>query len=97
MSKFDSKSFNPQAFGAYVERLPQLKKNELIKSRALKGNSEIKNAFGSQTGTAYAVLPMYGLLEGDPLNYDGTTDVSTINKIQFHISNIAENRSISAV
>jgi hypothetical protein len=97
MAKFNSKTFNPQAFGAYVERLPQLKKNELIKSRALKGNSEIKNAFSSQTGTAYAVLPMYGLLEGEVLNYDGTTDVSTINKIQFHISNIAGNLSISAV
>lgn len=34
--KFDSKSFNPQAFGAYTERIPNLKKNELIKSRALK-------------------------------------------------------------
>jgi hypothetical protein len=40
---------------------------------------------------------MYGLLDGDVQNYDGQTDVSTINKIQFHISNIAENRSISAV
>lgn len=36
MAKFDSKSFNPQAFGAYVERVPKLKKNELLKSRALK-------------------------------------------------------------
>ncbi len=25
--KFDSKSFNPQAFGKYVERIPRLKKN----------------------------------------------------------------------
>lgn len=24
--KFDSKSFNPQAFGAYTERIPNLKK-----------------------------------------------------------------------
>ena len=76
MAKFNAKTFNPQAFGAYVERLPQLKKNELVKSRALKGNSEIKNAFSSQTGTAYAVLPMYGLLDGDVLNYDGTTDIT---------------------
>ena len=76
MAKFNAKTFNPQAFGAYVERLPQLKKNELIKSRALKGNSEIKKAFSSQTGTAYAVLPMYGLLDGDVLNYDGTTDIT---------------------
>ena len=46
--KFDSKTFNPQAFGKYVERIPQLKKNELIKSGALKGNTEIRNAFSSQ-------------------------------------------------
>lgn len=76
MAKFNSKTFNPQAFGMYVENIPQLNKNELIKSRALRGNSEIKNAFSSQTGTAYAILPMYGLLEGDALNYDGTTDIT---------------------
>ena len=29
-SKFDSKSFNPVAFGAYVERIPTTKRNELI-------------------------------------------------------------------
>ena len=33
--KFHYKSFNPQSFGAYTERIPNLKKNELIKSRAL--------------------------------------------------------------
>ncbi|MDO5388154.1 MAG: major capsid protein [Clostridia bacterium] len=76
MAKFDSKSFNPQAFGMYVERIPQVKKNELIKSMALKRNSEIKNAFSSQSGTGYAILPMYGLLEGDVLNYDGNTDIT---------------------
>lgn len=76
MAKFDTKTFNPEAFGAYVERIPQLKKSELIKSKALRGNSEIKKAFSSQTGSAYAILPMYGLLEGDALNYDGVTDIT---------------------
>ena len=76
MAKFDSKSFNPQAFGAYVERIPQLKKNELVKSGALRGNSEIRNAFSNQTGTAYAILPMYGLLDGEVLNYDGQNDIT---------------------
>lgn len=76
MAKFESKSFNPQAFGVYVERIPQLKKNELVKSNVLKGNTEIRNAFSSQTGTAYAILPMYGLLDGDVLNYDGQTDLT---------------------
>ena len=68
--KFDSKSFNPQAFGAYTERIPNLKKNELIKSRALKGNQDIKNTFSSQTGTVYAVLPMHGLIGGAALKPD---------------------------
>ena len=75
-SKFDSKSFNPQAFGKYIDTIPQLKKNELLKSRALTPNSQIGEAFSSQTGTAYAVLPMYGLLDGDVLNYDGQTDIT---------------------
>ena len=76
MAKFETKSFNPQAFGRYINKIPQLKKNELIKSGALKGNAEIKNAFSSQTGTSYAILPMYGLLDGDVLNYDGTEDIT---------------------
>ena len=76
MAKFETKSFNPQAFGRYINKIPQLKKNELIKSGALRGNAEIKNAFSNQTGTAYAILPMYGLLDGDALNYDGTGDIT---------------------
>lgn len=75
--KFDSKSFNPQAFGAYTERIPNLKKNELIKSGALKGNTDIKNTFSSQTGTVYAVLPMHGLIGGTAQNYDGETDLTS--------------------
>ena len=70
--KFDSKSFNPQAFGAYTERIPNLKKNELIKSRALKGNQDIKNTFSSQTGArarnskaVKALLDMDGLKLND--------------------------------
>lgn len=75
-TKFDSKSFNPVAFGAYVERIPATKRNELIKSRALKGNQQIKAAFSSQTGTAFATIPMTGRIGGTPLNYDGQTDIT---------------------
>jgi hypothetical protein len=81
--KFNFKSFNAEAFGKYVARIPQTKKNELVKSRALKGNTEIRNAFSSQTGTAYAILPMYGLLDGEPLNYDGNTDITATNTTTF--------------
>lgn len=75
-NKFDSKSFNPQAFGAYIERIPQLKKTELLKSGVLRNSSQIKDAFSTQTGTAFATIPMYGLLEGKVQNYDGQTDIT---------------------
>lgn len=93
MAKFNSKSFNPQAFGAYVERVPKLKKNELLKSRALKGNVEIKNAFSSQTGTAYAVLPMYGRIGGNALNYDGQTDITATSTTTFERGVVVVGRS----
>lgn len=83
MAKFNSKTFNPEVFGKYVGRIPQTKKNELKKSRALKANSDIRNAFSSKTGTAYATLPMYGLLDGDALNYDGTTDITATSTTTF--------------
>lgn len=83
MAKFNSKTFNPEAFGKYVERIPKTKKNELIKSKAIKGNAEIKAAFSSQTGTAYATLPMKGLLEGAAVNYDGKTDITAESTTTF--------------
>ncbi len=93
MAKFNSKTFNPEAFGKYVERIPKTKKNELIKSRALKGNAEIKAAFSSQTGTAYATLPMKGLLEGAALNYDGQTDITADTTTTFERSVVVIGRS----
>ena len=75
-TKFDSKSFNPVAFGKYVERIPAVKRNEMIKSRALRGNQQIREAFSSQTGTAYATLPMKGRIGGAPQNYDGQTNIT---------------------
>ena len=74
--KFDAKTFNPQAFGKYVDVVPKLKKNELIKSRALQSNSQIRQAFQGQTGVMYATIPMYGRIDGDALNYDGETDIT---------------------
>lgn len=93
MAKFDAKSFNPQAFGKYVDRIPNLKRNELLKSRALRGNEQIRSAFSSQTGTAYAVLPMYGLIDGDPLNYDGKTDITATSTTTYERGVVVFGRS----
>jgi hypothetical protein len=77
MAKFNAKTFNPQAFGKYVDTVPKLKKNEMVKSKALQPNSQIKKAFDGQTGVVYAVLPMYGRIDGAPSNYDGGTDIES--------------------
>ncbi|MDE6181875.1 MAG: phage coat protein [Eubacteriales bacterium] len=70
-----TKTFNQVAFGRYIENLPKAKKSELIKSEVLKRNNEIRRAFTSQGGTGYAILPMYGRIEGDASNYDGVSDI----------------------
>ena len=44
-SKFDAKSFNPEAFKYMVGRVPNLTLNALKKSRALAGNPDIRAVF----------------------------------------------------
>lgn len=75
-TKFDAKSFNPEAFKYMVGRVPNLKMNEIKKSRALAGNPDIRDVFASQNGTGYARIAMRGLLEGDAVNYDGQTNIT---------------------
>lgn len=82
-TKFDSKSFNPQAFKYMVGRVPNLKTNELRKSRALAGNPDIREVFSSQNGTGYARIAMRGLLDGDAVNYDGQTDITATSTKTF--------------
>lgn len=77
MARFNEKEFNPQAFGKYAENVPKLRKNELVRSQALVGSSDIKSLFSSQTGTAFATIPLYGNLSGEPVNYDGKTDITS--------------------
>ena len=82
-TKFDAKSFNPEAFKYMVGRVPNLKLNELRKSRALAGNPDIREVFNSQNGTAYARIAMRGLLDGDAVNYDGNTDIDATSTKTF--------------
>lgn len=82
-SKFDSKSFNAEAFKYMVGRVPNLKMNELKKSRALVGNPDIRAVFASQDGTAYARIAMRGLIDGAAVNYDGQTDITATSTKTF--------------
>ena len=93
MAKFNLKTFNPQAFGKYVDLIPKLRRNELVKSRALQPNSQIRQAFASQTGVVYATLPMYGRLDGEPLNYDGETDITAQTTTTYERSVVVTGRA----
>ena len=83
MGKVDSKSCNEKAFKYSVDRVPNLKTNELKKSRALTGNEDIRKVFADEDGTAYARIAMRGLLEGDAVNYDGQTDITATSTKTF--------------
>lgn len=77
-SKFDSKSFNPQAFGAYVNRIPNTTKTELAKSGAVGANEQARGALSNQTGALYARVPYFGRISGKTSqNNDGATNIDS--------------------
>lgn len=79
-TKFDSKSFNPEAFGAYVKRIPNVTKNELAKSGAVGSNEQARAALSNQTGSLYARIPYFGRISGSTSqNNDGATNITSTN------------------
>ena len=76
MSIFDSKNFNSEVFGAYVEKTPNLNRAELIKSRAVKARQDIAASFRDQTGGNFATIPIFGRIGGAAQNYDGSTNLT---------------------
>lgn len=74
-SQFNSKIFNPEAFGSYVDTLPHPHKDSLIKSGVVVGDPTIKTLLGTQTGSFFAKIPITGRIDGDEVNYDGQTDI----------------------
>jgi hypothetical protein len=93
MGKFDAKSFNEKAFKYSVDRVPNLKTNELKKSKALVGNKDIRDVFTSEDGAQYARVAMRGLAEGDAVNYDGQTDITATTTKTFEQGMIVVGRA----
>ena len=80
---FDSKIFNGEVFGKYVERVPDLKRNELLKAGVLRARPDLGTMLDEQTGGNYIKVPMKGLLDGEVLNYDGSTDIEATSTETF--------------
>lgn len=76
MAIFDNKTFNAEVFGKYVETIPRVKQNALLNAGIFRTRSELKTMLAEQTGGNYITLPMYGRIDGVPVNYDGATDIT---------------------
>lgn len=75
MEKFRDKIFNEEVFEKYLETLPSTKENSLIKDGLFTNVNEYKTKMSEQSG-GYAVLePIKGRIGGDPVNYDGNTNI----------------------
>lgn len=80
MAKFDSKSFNALAFGAYVKRIPNVTRTELAKSRAVGANENARSALANQTGSLYSRVPYFGRISGGTSqNNTGAADIVSTN------------------
>nr|DAQ78355.1 MAG TPA: major capsid protein [Caudoviricetes sp.] len=93
---FDSKAFNPQAFGKYIDSIPNLNKNQLAKSGAVGANLNARNALNSQTGSLYARVPSFGHISAKTSqNNDGNTDIQTTSTTTFDQGYIVASRMVS--
>ena len=94
MAQFDYKNFNGEVFQQYVDRVPNTKLNELLKSRAVVRRDDLKAAMADQTGGNYITTPLLGLIKGStPLNYDGQTDITSQSTRTFTHSRVVVGRA----
>ena len=94
MPYFDAKLFNGEVFQKYVDRVPNTKLNELIKSRALVRRQDLAGTMADQVGGNYITTPLKGLISGStPLNYDGVTNITSQNTQTFSHSRVVIGRA----
>ena len=76
MSVFDKKNWNGEVFQKYLDTVPRVKQNALLKSGVLRTRSDLKNLLRDQVGGNYIRMPIVGRIGGDVLNYDGATNIT---------------------
>lgn len=94
MGLFDAKLFNGEVFQQYMDRIPNTKLNELLKSRAIVQRQDLKGAMADQVGGNYITTPLKGLISGAvPLNYDGETNITSNGTKTFSHSRVVVGRA----
>jgi len=93
MSVFDSKIFNAEVFGKYLETVPRVKQNALLRAGILRGRPDLKQVLADQAGGNFISVPMSGLIGGVAQNYDGNTDITATRLETFLQSMIVVGRA----
>lgn len=77
-SIFDKKVWNDEVFQQYIQSLDNIRRNELIKSRAIRPRPDLATAMNDNVAGNYITTPLAGNISGtSPQNYDGQTDFSS--------------------
>lgn len=93
MALFDRKNFNGEVFGAYVDAVPNLNRNELLKSGAIVEKSQYASMLPDQTGGNYITVPIKARIGGTPDNYNGSTDITTDSRATYTHGRIVVGRA----
>ena len=94
MPQFDSKIFNGEVFKQYVDRVPNTKLTELLRSRAIVARPDLVASMQDQVGGNYITTPLKGLISGAvPVNYDGETDITSNSTKTFSHSRVVVGRA----
>ena len=97
MGIFDGKNFNSNVFMKYVDTVPNLNRNELIKSGVLKPRQDIAAACNAQSGSNYITVPLFGRIGKGTQNYDGNTTITANTSITYTQGRIVVGRADSWV
>lgn len=93
VSVFNDKIFNGDVFKGYVDRVPNTKRTELIKSKAIRQRPDLATAMKDQTGGNYITTTLRGLISGSkPQNYDGSTNMASNSVATFKHSRVVVGR-----
>lgn len=92
-TKFRGKIFNDTVFEKYLKTVESTKENSLIKSAIFKNVSKYRAKMSEQAGGYYIVEPIKGRIGGDPVNYDGATNITSNERDTFYQGKIAVGRA----
>lgn len=93
MAIFDKKTWNDLVFQKYLKKVPNLKENSLLKNGVLQNNASLATRLVDGVGGNTLLEPIKGLLDGDYVNYDGATDITTSSRGTFQQKKIVVGRA----